>query len=152
MMSLVNVGFGLLVLSFGFGVDDTAKKEPIVRDKMVVVINEAANAKMVDLQIGQELELRLKGERAMTGWGGLVLTPPKELLAVKNRSFEAAAKAKDTAIGTYVFRVNPLKAGTCEIFCRYIYPDGNGYENNPRLTVQVVREFRVTVRIIDKKP
>lgn len=102
--------------------------------------------------LGQQFQLRLLGDKAMTGWGGLVLAPAKGVRSLRKRSFEPAPNAADSAIGAYVYHFTTLKTGPCDLHCRYIYPDGNGYEASPRLATQVVREFRVKIEVIDPLP
>lgn len=139
----------LILLLAAAMVEGDEKKGPAQKQ---MVVHEKSNGTTVKIAVGQEFQLRLTGEKAMTGWGGLILAPAKDVLSLSKRTFEPAPKAADSAIGTYVYYLKALKAGMCDVHCRYIYPDGNGYEKTPRLATQVVREFRFKIEVIDPTP
>lgn len=137
---------GALLCAAGYS--QAAEENP----KPSLVIDEKSAGKTVNAKVGDLLEFRLQGDRAMTGWGGGV---PKHV-GEKNKPpvlergatrFEAAEGAKDSAIGTYCFQAKAFELGTVDLRFRYIHPDGNGYEGMPRLATQVVREFKVTVKV-----
>ncbi len=147
----------------------TSKEEPKkLESPAIVTIGEDANQKVIETVLGREIEVRLIGDRRMTGWCApdpWPAPPPKKrapgpkekqpepppVMRYLGPSFEATPDAKDSAIGTYIFKYRAVGTGERTLAFNYIYPDGHGYENMPRLATQLVRQFTVTVRVADAK-
>lgn len=133
----------------------------------VVKIDESANQHVIETVLDSEIEVRLVGDRRMTGWCAPDPWPappekkeppqaekharPPKVLRYLGPSFEAAADAKDSAIGTYIFKYKAVGTGERVLTFNYIYPDGHGYENMPRLATQLVRQVNITVRVGEAK-
>lgn len=154
----------ITVMCAGAGDEPSTKDDPKKDDKPAAVrIEESANGRAVEVLVGREIEVSLVGDKRMTGWCAPDPwpTPParkddkrapqSKALEYLGPGFVAAADAKDSAIGAYLFRYKAVATGERALTFNYIYPDGHGYENMPRLATQLVRQFIVTVRVTEGK-
>lgn len=116
-----------------------------------IVIDEKMAGKTVDVLVGQDVEIRLKADRPMTGWEtaiGIIGAKEKPALEYVSQKFEPDAKAADAAIGTQVFRYRGGKVGETPLRIAFVYPGGPNV--GARLATQLVREFRVTIKVAAK--
>jgi hypothetical protein len=107
-----------------------------------VLVIEADNGKEVVAWVGRALEVRLEGDRPQTGWEGGEADG-----AIQHAGFEFKPKpgAADKAIGTYTFRYNAVKEGVAALRMVHVFPGGP--EPTLRTATELVKEFKVTVRV-----
>jgi len=107
-----------------------------------VLVIEADSGKEAVAWVGRALEVRLEGDRPQTGWEG-----GEAEGAIQRTGFEFKPKpdAADKAIGTYVFRYMAVREGVAALRMVYVYPGGP--EVKARDATQLVKEFKVTVRV-----
>ncbi len=107
-----------------------------------VLVIEADSGKEVVAWVGRTLEVRLEGDRPRTGWEGGEADG-----AIQRTGFDFKPKpdAADKAIGTYTFRYNAVKEGVAALRMVYVFPGGP--EPTIRKATELVREFKVTVRV-----
>jgi len=119
-----------------------------------LVITEKANGTTVNALVGQTIEVRLEGERAMTGWEASAVAgdavervgaQPGERNVSASPAFTPKPGAADKAIGTYAFRYKAVKPGQARLRFVYVYPGGP--VPMPRLATALVKEFITTVKV-----
>lgn len=130
----------LAMMTPGFAADEvvTVRLTPAGN----VLVTEADSGKEVIAWVGRPVEVRLEGDRPRTGWEG-----GEAEGVLQHTGFELKPKpdAADKAIGTYVFRYKAVKEGVAALRMVYVYPGGP--EVKARDATQLVKEFKVTVRV-----
>jgi len=118
-------------------------RQPVPPAAMIVITEKDAD-KTFEAVPGQRIEVRLRGDRAMTGWEETTVLQPAVLQALKP-DMVRDPRGNDAAIGTYVFRYQALKDGTVPLRFTYVYPGGP--EVLSRKATQLVASMKVTVNV-----